>query len=119
MCFWDSVPIVSPQLHLCLCLECCKSLLSEYCFPLVSEVIIVFHCTICLEVRLLQTSSYAIDLGTNIFKERKFSILESFTARKHNASKILCNTDHLLNRLISLVRTLDFYYEAQLIEAKI
>lgn len=73
----------------------------QVCFPLANEVIVVFPCTICLTERLLPTFSYAIVLGTSsIFHKRKFSILESSTARKHSASKVLCNTDHLLTRLL-------------------
>lgn len=95
--------------HLCVCLGSGKSLLSKQCwFPLVNEVL-VFHCTICLAERLLRTFSYAIVLGTcKIFSKKKFSILESSTARRHNAGKVLCKSDHLLNRLFPLGRMLAF-----------
>lgn len=65
--------------------------------------------------KLLQTFSYAIVLGTsNIFSKRQFSVLESSTARKHSASKVLHTTDHLLNRhVFPLSRTLAFYYKAK------
>lgn len=80
-----------------------------------NEVNVVFHCTICLAERLLQTFSYATVLGTSkIFSRRKFSIIESSTARKHNAGKVLCS-DHLLNRLFPLGRTLALHYKTQLI----
>lgn len=62
--------------------------------------VIVLHRTISLTETLLQTFSYAVVLGTsNIFSRSKFSIPESSTARKHNASKALLDTDHPLNRL--------------------
>ena len=71
--------------------------------------VLVFQCTICLAERLLRTSSYAVVLGTcNIFSKKKFSILESSTARRHNAGKVLCKSDHLLNRLFPLGRLLAF-----------
>ena len=71
--------------------------------------VLVFHCTICLAERLLQTFSYAVVLGTcKIFSKKKFSILESSTARRHNAVQFLCKSDHLLNRLFPLGRILAF-----------
>lgn len=96
--------LVSPQPRVCVCARVRGILYIsaiQVCFPLANEVIVVFPCTICLTERLLPTFSYAIVLGTSsIFHKRKFSILESSTARKHSASKVLCNTDHLLNRLL-------------------
>lgn len=115
-CFGDAGLLLSRQPPACLFFGSCKSLLSKHWgSPLVNEVNVVFHCTICLAERLLQTFSYATVLGTSkIFSKRKFSIIESSTARKHNAGKVLCS-DHLLNRLFPLGRTLALHYKTQLI----
>lgn len=55
---------------------------------------------------------------SRIFSKRKLCILELSTARKHNASKSLCNTDICLTDFLFLGRTSAFYYSAQLIEVK-
>lgn len=111
MCFEDNVLLVSPPPRMCLCLGNGRSLFSKLCLPLVNEMIVVFHCTICLEERLLQTFSYAIVLGTLIFLARENFLYENLSLPE-NTMPIrfyvilsICFTD-----LFPLGSTLAFYY---------